>query len=112
MGNHATRLSSTGHLIRKCRLTLRKVKKKLAAREQRPNTVHSGRHLENDIIESYQENGFYIFENVLDQAELTDIEADLKNLQGRLPRDRTSKIDGSGDPPLTNEIEPFTGQTV
>ena len=56
--------------------------------------------LENDIIESYQENGFYIFENVLDQAELTDIEADLKNLQGRLPRDRTSKIDGSGRPAI------------
>ena len=56
--------------------------------------------LENDIIESYQENGFYIFENVLDQAELTDIEADLKNLQSRLPRDRTSKIDGSGRPAI------------
>ena len=57
--------------------------------------------LENDIVESYQENGFYIFENVLDQAELADIETDLKNLQGRLPKDRTSKIDGSGRPAIT-----------
>ena len=57
--------------------------------------------LEEDIVESYQENGFYIFENVLDQAELADIETDLKNLQGRLPKDRTSKIDGSGRPAIT-----------
>ena len=56
--------------------------------------------LEEDIVESYQENGFYIFENVLDHAELADIEADLKTLQGRLPRDRTSKIDGSGRPAI------------
>ena len=57
--------------------------------------------LEQDIIESYREHGFYIFESVLDTAELADIEADLKQIQSRLPKDRRSNIDASGRPALT-----------
>ena len=57
--------------------------------------------LEKDIVDSYREHGFYIFENVLDKAELTDIESDLKQIQTRLPKDANSNIDASGKPALT-----------
>lgn len=50
------------------------------------------------IIESYVEHGFYVFEGVLDAAELDDIEADLADLFARAPVTKGAETDRRGRP--------------
>ena len=76
-------------------------KKALTLGNKGPIRFQSNGNLEGDILESYREHGFYIFENVLNKAELADIESDLKQIQSQLPKDRFSKIDASGRLALT-----------
>ncbi len=53
-----------------------------------------------DILEAYWRCGFYIFEGVLGREELADIEADLKNILGRLPAEKGAALDAKGRPAL------------
>jgi len=76
-------------------------KKALTLGNKGPIRFQSNGNLEGDILESYREHGFYIFENVLNKAELADIESDLKQIQSQLPKNRFSKIDASGRLALT-----------
>jgi hypothetical protein len=52
------------------------------------------------IVESYTEHGFYIFEGVLDQAELDEIEADIAELLEHLPVTKDAAVDRHGRPAL------------
>ncbi|NIO41878.1 MAG: hypothetical protein GTO41_17930, partial [Burkholderiales bacterium] len=56
--------------------------------------------LAKDIIDAYLHYGFYIFENVLSDDELSDIEADILDILDRLPVERGSPLDTKGRPAL------------
>ncbi|TWT15809.1 phytanoyl-CoA dioxygenase family protein [Reyranella sp. CPCC 100927] len=53
-----------------------------------------------DILDAYWRCGFYIFEGVLQSAELTDIEADLHDILDRLPVKRDALVDHQGRPAI------------
>lgn len=59
----------------------------------------SGR-LAQDIVDTYYEYGFYVFENVLSTEELADIESDVLDILDRLPVEQGSPIDAKGRPAL------------
>ena len=49
-----------------------------------------------DIAEAYARLGFYVFEGVLEAAELTDIDADVIDILARLPTEQGSAVDARG----------------
>ena len=52
------------------------------------------------IVEVYWRCGFYVFEGVLGEQELADIDADLRQLLDRLPVDRDASVDRHGRPAI------------
>lgn len=54
-----------------------------------------------EILDAYWRCGFYVFEGVVGQEELNDIEADLKDILDRLPSEKGSPVDAKGRPALT-----------
>lgn len=52
------------------------------------------------IREAYSRYGFYIFEGVIDAAELQDIRADLDAMRARFPTGPESPVDAQGEPAL------------
>ncbi len=52
------------------------------------------------IIDAYREHGFYVFEGVLDRAELDDIERDVADLLDRAPVTKGAELDRHGRPAL------------
>ena len=58
-----------------------------------------------DILDAYWRCGFYVFEAVLDAAELADIEADIKtNVLARLPVEKGAAVDAQGRPALGADL--------
>ena len=53
-----------------------------------------------DILDAYWRLGFYVFEGVLSQAELDDLERDVAEMLERAPVDRHSGLDRYGQPAL------------
>ena len=53
-----------------------------------------------DILDAYHEFGFYVFEGVLSEQELADIEEDLEELRSRFPTGPGSKVDSQGRPAI------------
>jgi hypothetical protein len=64
--------------------------------------------LQPDILDAYWRCGFYVFEGVLKADELADIEADLKDILDRLPRERGSAVDHKGRPALAVDCKAST----
>jgi len=58
-----------------------------------------------DILEAYLRYGFYIFENVIGEEELADIEADVVDIMARFPSRRDSPVDSGGRPALGADCE-------
>lgn len=58
-----------------------------------------------DIIETYTEIGFYIFEGVLDAEELNDIERDLEAVLQRIPATEGAEVDAQGRPALGRDCQ-------
>jgi ectoine hydroxylase-related dioxygenase (phytanoyl-CoA dioxygenase family) len=56
--------------------------------------------LDESILEAYERTGFYIFERVLDQEELDDIERDIADLLDRAPVTKGAELDRHGRPAL------------
>ncbi|WP_164114278.1 phytanoyl-CoA dioxygenase family protein [Sphingorhabdus sp. Alg239-R122] len=52
--------------------------------------------LHQDILDAYFKNGFYVFERVIGEQELADIEADLVDLRSRFPTHPGSDVDSQG----------------
>ena len=61
--------------------------------------------LDQEIMDSYSENGFYIFEKVFSDDELNDWEKDYLNILERFPVNRTSKIDIKGRPAIASDCK-------
>lgn len=55
-------------------------------------------HLDPKIIDAYDRTGFYIFENVIDERERSELDADLAGLLDRAPAEEGSRIDAHGRP--------------
>ncbi|MEM7020165.1 MAG: phytanoyl-CoA dioxygenase, partial [Pseudomonadota bacterium] len=53
-----------------------------------------------DILDAYSRCGFYVFEGVLKQDELNDIEQDLIDILDRIPAEKGAKVDKHGRPAL------------
>ena len=64
--------------------------------------------LDRAILEAYSEHGFYVFEGVLDGAELADIEADVADVVARLPVTRGAAVDSQGRPAIGADCKAFT----
>ncbi|HVC59779.1 MAG TPA: phytanoyl-CoA dioxygenase family protein [Acetobacteraceae bacterium] len=61
----------------------------------------AGGTLHPDILDAYWRCGFYVFEGVLNAAELADIETDIKtNVLARLPVEQGAPVDARGRPAL------------
>jgi ectoine hydroxylase-related dioxygenase (phytanoyl-CoA dioxygenase family) len=58
-----------------------------------------------DILDAYWRFGFYVFENVVNSEELADIEADIKNIMARLPKEQGATVDAKGRPALTADCK-------
>ena len=58
-----------------------------------------------DILDAYWRYGFYVFEGVLKEEELKDIEVDLFDILERLPTKRGSAVDAMGRPALGADCE-------
>jgi ectoine hydroxylase-related dioxygenase (phytanoyl-CoA dioxygenase family) len=56
--------------------------------------------LDQSILDAYSKYGFYIFEGVIGEEELADIEEDLEDLRGRFPTHPGSEVDMHGRPAL------------
>ena len=58
-----------------------------------------------DILDAYRRCGFYVFEGVLGEEELADVEADLFDIIDRLPVEQGSPVDAKGRPALAHGCE-------
>lgn len=58
-----------------------------------------------DILASYWKNGFYVFEGVLKQEELDEIERDVLSIMDRLPAEQGSPVDKHGRPALAHDCK-------
>jgi ectoine hydroxylase-related dioxygenase (phytanoyl-CoA dioxygenase family) len=56
--------------------------------------------LAQDIVDAYRQYGFYIFENVVSEEELADVETDLHEILDRLPVEQGAAVDRNGRPAL------------
>ena len=61
-----------------------------------PIRFDSDGRLSRDIVEAYWRCGFYVFENVIEQDELADIEQDVLNILDRAPVEPGGKLDRHG----------------
>ena len=61
--------------------------------------------LHEDIVEAYWRHGFYVFEGVLKEEELQDLEADFFDILERLPVQEGSPVDAKGRPALGADCE-------
>ena len=58
-----------------------------------------------DIVEAYSRCGFYVFEAVIDAAELADIERDVVDMWQRAPKEKGAAVDKLGRPALASDCE-------
>ena len=70
-----------------------------------PIRLNNDGSLHKNIIDSYSENGFYIFEKVFSDNELKDLEDDYLNILERFPTSRNSKVDIKGRPAIAANCE-------
>jgi ectoine hydroxylase-related dioxygenase (phytanoyl-CoA dioxygenase family) len=60
--------------------------------------------LEADILDAYWRHGFYVFENVIDAAELAELRADFARLLDGAPTAPTAEFDAQGRPAIGREF--------
>ena len=70
-----------------------------------PIRMDSSGGLHPDILEAYWRHGFYVFEGVVQDDELADIEADVQEILSRLPVAKDSDVDAIGRPALGADCE-------
>ena len=72
-----------------------------------PIRFDAGGKLAYEILEAYSRCGFYVFEGVVSQDELDDIERDVAELLERAPAARGAKLDRHGRPALGADCTAF-----
>lgn len=65
-----------------------------------PVRFTAGGKIHPDILNAYWRTGFYVFENVIGAEELADIEASMKDVLSRLPKEKGAELDAQGRPAL------------
>ena len=83
-------------------------KKALELNNRGPIKFDSNGSLCSEIRKAYSDNGFYIFENVINPEELKDIKDDLENLRANFPTGPESKLDISGNPAFNAKSKSLT----
>ena len=83
-------------------------KKALELNNRGPIKFDSNGSLCSDIRKAYSDNGFYIFENVINPEELKDIKDDLENLRSNFPTGPESNLDISGNPAFNSDSKSLT----
>jgi hypothetical protein len=73
-----------------------------------PLRVDANGHLDLAFLDSYWLHGFYIFEGVLNQIELDDLESDLAELLDRAPTTKGAATDRHGRPALGVDCRAMT----
>ena len=73
-------------------------KRALALGNRGPLRFDADGRLAPDIRAAYDRTGFYVFEGVIDDAELAELDADLEDLLERAPADEGSEVDAKGRP--------------
>ena len=63
-----------------------------------------GRLVSEEILDAYERTGFYVFENVIDEAELAALRGELEGLLERAPVDNGAKVDRRGRPAYGQEF--------
>lgn len=72
----------------------------LALPNRGPIRFDAGGDLHPDIKASYLAHGFYVFENVITEEELSDIKDDLKAMRANFPVHMGAELDSTGQPAL------------
>ena len=57
-----------------------------------------------EILDAYERTGFYVFEDVIDEAELAALRGELEGLLERAPVDNGAKVDRQGRPAYGQEF--------
>lgn len=57
-----------------------------------------------EIVASYRQHGFYVFENVVESQELSELRAGIDHMLARAPVARGADVDANGQPPLGREF--------
>jgi ectoine hydroxylase-related dioxygenase (phytanoyl-CoA dioxygenase family) len=83
-------------------------KNALALGNRGPITFDENGNLSPTIKEAYSENGFYIFEGVLNNEEVEDIKEDLENLRQQFPTGPESTLNAKGEPAMNAESKSLT----
>ena len=83
-------------------------KNALALGNRGPITFDENGNLSPAIKEAYSENGFYIFEGVLNNEEVEDIKEDLENLRQQFPAGPESTLNTKGEPAMNAESKSLT----
>ncbi len=72
----------------------------LAMKNRGPLTIDSNGKVDQKIVDTYNDCGFYVFEGVMSDAELADLEADIADMLDRAPTHRGAELDRHGRPAL------------
>ncbi len=66
--------------------------------------------LHQDILTAYWQHGFYVFECVIDAAEIDELRRDIDTMLDRAPVDRDARVDAKGRPALGLDFarKPYT----
>jgi ectoine hydroxylase-related dioxygenase (phytanoyl-CoA dioxygenase family) len=83
-------------------------KKALELGNRGPIKFDENGNLCSEIRKAYSDNGFYIFENVINPDELKDIKEDLEKLRTNFPIGPESNIDVNGKPAFNAESKALT----
>jgi len=60
--------------------------------------------LDSNILDQYKAHGFYVFEGVLDNQELSELEADIQAIQKRAPASPKATVDQNGHAALGQDL--------
>jgi hypothetical protein len=80
----------------------------LALGNRGPIRVTRSGALDPEIVAAYSRCGFYVFEGVLGQAELADIERDVADMLERMPVHKGATVDSRGRPALGIDCKALT----
>ena len=80
----------------------------LAMNNRGPISFDAQGNLAASIRNAYSENGFYIFEGVLNKDELDDIKVDLDKMRSNFPIHPESSVDINGEPALGVDSKALT----
>ncbi|MYD99556.1 MAG: phytanoyl-CoA dioxygenase family protein [Gammaproteobacteria bacterium] len=70
-----------------------------------PVRFASGNRLADDILDAYWRHGFYVFEGVIGDDEISELRADMDRVLKRAPVGRDADVDAQGQPALNTEFK-------